>query len=88
MLGLKECSVWRKDRSERSWCLQVCSISRTARPVLTCPNDHPLQYLYKALDFEESEMVDRHKIAQGLKRLGEDFASAKRVLFISYDQLV
>lgn len=34
------------------------------------PTDSPLQSLLTSLDFEEDEVVDRHKVSTGLQRLG------------------
>lgn len=48
-----------------------CMIDSEARPVVTMPTDSPLQNLLSSLDLEENETVDRHRISEGLQRLGE-----------------
>lgn len=50
-----------------------CLIDSEARPVVTMPTDSPLQNLLSSLDLEDNEAVDRHRISEGLQRLGEPF---------------
>ena len=47
-----------------------CLIDSQARPVVTMPSDSPLQNLLSSLDLEDNEAVDRHRISEGLQRLG------------------
>ena len=47
-----------------------CPIDSRARPLITLPSESPLERLFTSLDFED-EAVDRHKLAAGLRRLGE-----------------
>ncbi len=48
-----------------------CPIDSRARPLVTLPTDSPLQRLLTSLDFEDDEVVDRHKVSAGLQRLGK-----------------
>jgi calcium-dependent protein kinase len=47
-----------------------CPLGPQARPIVTAPTDSALQFLYKALELEDQEQVDRDKVSQGLQRLG------------------
>ena len=48
-----------------------CPLSPQARPILTAPQDSPLQFLYHSLSFGDREEVDRGTVGDGLRRLGE-----------------
>ena len=48
-----------------------CLLDSQARPVVTLPSDSPLQTLLSSLDLEDNDAVDRHRISEGLQRLGK-----------------
>ena len=52
-----------------------CPLGPQARPLLTAPQDSPLQFLYHSLSFGDREEVDRGTVGNGLRRLGEPAAT-------------